>query len=486
MCAVGLGSSVLATSAAPQTPDRRATRLTEGAISQFTKKDAERAARRIVRRLESLYGQKLKVPIAFLLDQPLVEGALAETGPARRNTQGDWQFVEDDPMKGCLIKLAPEFPVKGKPFVGELAHEITHCFQLQTVTVPAARHMYDNARWVVEGSAEWAGYKYVGNGWGKTGNWSPYITKPEKGLFIRWHDAVGFFGHVGRRANAWRVNYAMWREWRKDVNDRNPFLVAQRSSGKSQAAQDRFLQSWAMSYARRPDLGGDWRMVGPGILGPTVKASPTKVSIGRFGLSMHTLDDASVKLLHVDVAPGLVIRVSPTGFGAIRWLSTKVDTRFARESHFDYCINICTCPPEETLDPNVKKVRATSALIALTGGAGPGFLAIRVRSAAEVCVPGTTTSTGPDPCIYSVDEATSLIAARVGGHHPVEDVDMQFFRTAPPIPPHIQPPKRAVTACLYISSFGDAIWVDRLVDGSLWISYIGYPRDEVLSGTGCC
>jgi hypothetical protein len=104
----------------------------------------------------------------------------------------------------------------------------------------------------------------------------------------------------------------------------------------------------------------------------------------------------------------------------------------------------------------------------------------------EVCVPGTTTGGGPDPCIYSVAEATGLIAARVGGHHPVEEVEMQFFRSAPPIPPHLRPPKRALTACLYISSFGDAIWVDRLVDGSLWITYIGYPRDEVLSGTGCC
>ena len=63
---------------------------------------------------------------------------------------------------------------------------------------------------------------------------------------------------------------------------------------------------------------------------------------------------------------------------------------------------------------------------------------------------------------------------------------MQFFRNAPPIPAHVSPPRRALTACLYISSLGDAIWVDRLVDGSLWISYIGYPRDEVLSGTGCC
>jgi hypothetical protein len=63
---------------------------------------------------------------------------------------------------------------------------------------------------------------------------------------------------------------------------------------------------------------------------------------------------------------------------------------------------------------------------------------------------------------------------------------MTFVRKAPPIPKHVSPPKRALTACLYISSFGDTIWVDRLVDESLWITYLGYPRDVVLNGTGCC
>ena len=227
-------------------------------------------------------------------------------------------------------------------------------------------------------------------------------------------------------------------------------------------------------------------MVGPGILPPSVKAAPTKVSIGKLDLSLHALEPASVKLLEVDVAQGLVIRISATGFGAIRW-TPKPETRFAGERHFDYCIIECECPTsEERLEPGIEKVRAKSALIALTGGAERGFLGIRVRSVAEVCVPGPTTGTGPDPCIYSVGDATGLISGRVGGHHPVEDIQMQFFRSAPPIPPHLQPPKRALTACLYMSSFGDAVWVDRLVDGSLWITYIGYPRDEVLSGTGCC
>jgi hypothetical protein len=188
--------------------------------------------------------------------------------------------------------------------------------------------------------------------------------------------------------------------------------------------------------------------------------------------------------------------VSATGFGAIRWLKpSRTEARFAN-SDFDYCIISCVCPTGEALDPLVETVTSSNALIALTDGADKGFIVIRARALADVCVPGTTSTAGRDPCIYTVDEATGLIASKVGGHHPVEGVQMQFFPKAPPIPKHVSPPKRGVklvTACLYLSSFGDAIWVDRLADeeGSswdklLWISYLGYPRDEVLNGTGCC
>jgi hypothetical protein len=485
---VGLGSSVLAIAAAPQAPDRRGAPLAGRTMSKFTPQDAEAEKRRVVRRLASRFGHKLKVPVLLSFhNQPLPSGKIARTIPARRDRQGNWQAVRDDPMEACVVELGPKVSVlPTKAFVGNFAHEITHCFQLQAAGVQAGYDMSNTATWLAEGSAEWASYQHVGAAWAGAKYWKAYITQPETGLFTRDYDALGFFAHIARRANAWKIMYAMWREWQKPAGEENPFLLAQKSLGKSQAAQDRFLQSWSMSYARRRDLGSDWQMVGAGIPGPTMKASPTKVSIGRFDLSMHTLAHASVKLLQLDVAPGLVIRVSHTGFGAIRWLNTKRETRFARERHFDYCIIRCVCPMGETLDPAVQTVGARSALMALTGGAGRGFVAIRVRSAPEVCIPGTTTGTGRDPCIYSVGEATALIAARVGGHHPVEDVEVQFFRTAPPIPKRLQPPKRALTACLYISSFGDAIWVDRLVDGSLWISYIGYPRDEVLSGTGCC
>ena len=76
-----------------------------------------------------------------------------------------------------------------------------------------------------------------------------------------------------------------------------PFLVAQRSIGNSQAAQDYFLQAWAMSYARQRDLGRDWEMVGTGIPGPGVTAIPTPVSIGKFGIFTEPVNEASVKLL---------------------------------------------------------------------------------------------------------------------------------------------------------------------------------------------
>ena len=394
-------------------------------------------------------------------------------------------------MGGCLVEL-PAVLAVDKFFrirrPGYLAHEVTHCLQLKTIGVRSTHRMISGAQWLADGSADWAAYEYFRTAYDGPDNWTAYITMPETSLFTRGYDGQGFFAHIARRANAWKIIPAMWGEWRRFFSQPKPFLVAQVSGGNSQAAQDSFLQSWAMSYARRRDLGRDWEMVGTGIPGPAVKATPTQVSIGKFGFFMQPLDEASVKLLQLNVSTGLVIRVSATGFGAIRWLKTRTEARFARGRGFDYCIISCVCPTGETLDPVVERVKASRALMALTGGAEKGFVAIRARSAADVCVPGTASATGPDPCIYSVDEATGLIASKVGGHHPVEDVEMQFFPKAPPIPKHVSPPKRAVSACLYLSSFGDAIWVDRLADKnkSLWISYLGYPRDEVLSGTGCC
>jgi len=501
--AVSLGLSVLATAAAPapHMPEGRAALLAEGVVYQpkRTFEDAIRVGRRVRPRVESLFGRKVRVPVVLAIKK--LGEDLALTSPARRDGQGGWEPVRNDPREGCLIELDPEaLELGSQNFRGLLAHEITHCLTQQAAgSVPAALDLINTSKWLAEGSAELVAYQLVGKGWAYTESWNPYITLPEKGLRTRDYDAVGFFAHIGRRPNPWKVAYAMWSEWRKDVfKQEDPFLIAQRSLGKSRAAQDRFLQTWAMSYARRSDLGRDWQMVGPAIPGPTVRASPREVTIGRLGPSRHTVVDASVKLLRLTVAKGLVIRVSSIGFGAIRWEpKTRTEARLARETVLDYCIIDCPCPTGETLDPIVQKVTASSALLALTGGAGKGFVSIRVRDMSDVCVPGTASTDGPDPCIYTEDEATGLIASKVGGHHPVEEVQMQFFPKAPPIPKHVSPPKRGVklvTACLYLSSFGDAIWVDRLADEekgspwdkSLWISYLGYPRDEVLTGTGCC
>jgi hypothetical protein len=353
---VGLGFSVLATAATPA-PQVRAAPLAEGAASQSVQGDLRPESRRILRWLESRFGQKLGVPLIVNLN--LAKRRAATTHAVRLDSQGNWQKVRQDPMGGCLVELPAVLAVDNFFRVrlpGYLAHEVTHCFQLRTIGVRSTHRMVRGAQWLADGSADWAAYEYFKTSYDGPDNWTAYITKPETSLFTRGYDGQGFFAHIARRANAWSVIPAMWHEWRRFFNQPKPFLVAQMSTGTSPAAQAGFLQSWAMSYARRPDLGRDWEMVGIGIPGPAVKATPTRVSIGRFGLSMHTLDEASAKLLQLNASPGLVIRVSPTGFGALRWLKTRLEVRFARETHLDYCIIRCVCPTGETLDPSVQKV----------------------------------------------------------------------------------------------------------------------------------
>lgn len=160
------------------------------------------------------------------------------------------------PSAGCLITFYEQSFDRSERD-NTLAHELFHCFQF-------AFDARDLPRWFQEGSAEWVGSNLAGATRGTRQNWDAWLGNPQKPLFDRDYDAIGFFGMLQQRGvDPWRIFDAMqiyaYSQWNQGIYD-----VAKAALNHEPALEV------AKALARTPSIGDDWEPTGPGVTSTTV------------------------------------------------------------------------------------------------------------------------------------------------------------------------------------------------------------------------
>ena len=105
---------------------------------------------------------------------------------------GKWVETPSDPYGRCTVLVSDKEKKSTRRDARRLlAHESDSLFPDGGARV--RRFNRTGATWLVEGSAEWASYEYAGI-WSETANiWNSYTANPEKSLYDRGYNAIGFF-----------------------------------------------------------------------------------------------------------------------------------------------------------------------------------------------------------------------------------------------------------------------------------------------------
>jgi hypothetical protein len=444
---------------------------TPDGASAATERQFKAQARTVARQLGTAFDRRFQRPLVvrFSSERPThpTDDPVPAVTTAARRVGGRWVRVTDGRMEACLVRIFPiGQALTGVRARGLLAHEITHCLQYELLGVAAARRQ---KKWLMEGAAEWVSYDQVGGVWDTLQYWRRYATIPSRPLFRRDYDAIGFFAHVARQTNGYRAIIAITRAAGHDGSE-GAFRAAQRRWGRSRAKQHRFLRVWATSSFRDAELGPDWELRGPGL--PDDALPDPEIVEPDAQLFLDKPKQVSVRVYDLVAVEGLVVRVAGRGYGALRWHDASQETRFDGQFDTTYCIRQCACPAGMKLDPAIQTVAADSAAIALTPGLGvpgaqnhDGILQIQARAPADACIPAAAgTAVRLDPCaLYSVAEARALLRAIVPPSIPVENVTGGLPRSPRPTEPVSE---TVWEECMFISSFGDAIFVDQLREDS--------------------
>ena len=194
----------------------------------------------------------------------------------------------------CVIKVNPNTQGYGGDQLRWLvAHEVAHCFSwaLRPIESPWLP-------WLEEGSATWVGYEFIG---GSTSYdpafWTQWLLEPDKRLYSRAYDAVGFFAHIeDSGANPWALRDAM-------VNQSHilngPYLVA------ADAAPDRLLDEWGPGYLRDVNNIPRWETTGLGIP-PNVQFEVPVVDLANGGFRTLSVNALAVKPARLNLSADVV------------------------------------------------------------------------------------------------------------------------------------------------------------------------------------
>jgi hypothetical protein len=249
-----------------------------------------------------------------------------------------------------------------------LAHETYHCFQDEWIGSYTTWKAMPS--WVMEGSARWVGeVLHPTKKQGFEANWEDYFQHPERSLFHRKFDAIGFFGHLQDVAGAG----AVWERLR-------PMVVAAAKGGSSAAYlaalgnhKAPFVNSWASSYFREPAFGPAWDALGPGGMSPVAPLIKqwtfSNGSSADLTAAPYTVADARFNSL-ADV-------LTITATGSVRIATGKFDHMVTDSVSICTSRKTCTCPGDAAPDTDLVLVKDTTAAslprIAVTGdvtGAG--------------------------------------------------------------------------------------------------------------------
>lgn len=187
----------------------------------------------------------LVAPTYILLDH-------RDLGLGTAYTWADPGDCDENAMATCTIHLSAKAEASDPTTLrGILAHELMHCFQFQYLGVAA----YEMPDWILEGAPAWVGEDIAGGTSISTSWWTKYLTTPERSLYSRSYDAIGFYAHLDE------IGIDPWTRFTA-IYDGFSFEPAWEAAGASSGS---FLESWPSSTLRRTDIGRAWDATGPGI-----------------------------------------------------------------------------------------------------------------------------------------------------------------------------------------------------------------------------
>jgi hypothetical protein len=269
-----------------------------------------------------------------------------------------------------------------------LAREVVHCYQATAVSITDAHTL---APWLMEGYATWASEELVG-GSGRAeiaGQWRRYLSTPERGLFARTYDAIGFFAHLQH------TGIDVWSLFRPMIEAGGNDAAWNVSVGQE---PDLFLDSWPSSLVREPVRGAVWEAYGPGIP-PTSSsvASTTLVNEGRIDL----VADRAANVIHdIDVEADIVTFL----------LQDNTHGRIGLDAGVEWTLNdavgsgFCTLPsgclcPDGGQPPGLVlgAFPGRHALIAFNGALREARIFVVGTGLAEACAAAPQTEL--DPCL---------------------------------------------------------------------------------------
>jgi von Willebrand factor type D domain len=295
-------------------------------------------------------------------------GALGLTVVAGRTTQNCNCFADSFPLNAsglygtgaanyCRVRVpAGEVIDTFRRLV--LAHEVFHCFQFD---LRGANVWTPLPTWIIEGMADWAALTIdsvsfsIGGG-----NLKEYIAHPERPLFERSYDAVGFFGHAQDA-----VPPLLSRSRLEGILNAGDNAASYSIAG---GASENFASTWGSSVFRTVSAP-EWGMTSPiappgfGALEPgglTEIVNRGIVAAQPYTTSQYVVRAlGDVDLLHFSIEGHARLRTKGTSYGDLR------DAWFCNRSS-------CECPAGSEGKPPPSVPLGPLATLGLTGDPGKG------------------------------------------------------------------------------------------------------------------
>lgn len=297
-------------------------------------------------------------------------------------TWADPGDCDENAMATCTIHLSAKAEASDPTTLrGILAHELMHCFQFQYLGVAA----YEMPDWILEGAPAWVGEDIAGGTPISTPWWTKYLTTPERSLYSRSYDAIGFYAHLDE------IGIDPWTRFTA-IYDGFSFEPAWEAAGASSGS---FLESWPSSTLRRTDIGRAWDATGPGI---TIdRATPKPLAVREGSPATASVGKVSGGLYRLAIDAELVT----IEFSGSARLGAPGGVDRVLESGTTFCAKPggCTCP--SGAGSELPKIPA-DAFLGLTGGTQPGRLTI--TGAPLTC--GEQQPDAVDPCLVGRWEST--------------------------------------------------------------------------------
>lgn len=264
--------------------------------------------------------------------------AAAWSTPAFVSVDGSWELDNAyNPNHACLITLGPSaILATGALRTTMLAHEIFHCFQFVQIGRPGVDAL---PRWIIEGSAEYAGEFFSNGTYHAEPYWLAYLGGPI-GLSRSDYHAIGIFASlhsIGISDVFQKIDVLLTSDPATLWNKLGLILGAAEKSGIPAAAK--MKSEWGESYT----------IDFPGV--PTSNEFPTDVR-GEITLPQQVeLFTDAIQHLQFSIPSGKIIRIKIAGesYGRLRIMNASqaasLDTEIGPNTATTQDLKICRGEP---------------------------------------------------------------------------------------------------------------------------------------------